>query len=77
MKLNSTAGKGRGFMDWLTSLHEAKPEAAEHDEGSPFLVEFFMVQGAGFQCMAYKDYDGKWHHAFNNKELPGLVHVLE
>jgi hypothetical protein len=77
MRLNSTAGKGRGFMDWLTSLHESLPAATEHDETSPFLVEFFMVEGIGFQCMAYRDFEGKWYHAFNNKELPGRVHVLE
>ena len=48
-------------MDWLTSLHESLPAATEHDETSPFLVEFFMVEGIGFQCMAYRDFEGKWY----------------
>jgi hypothetical protein len=64
-------------MDWLASLHESRAVADEYDGTSPFLVEFFMVQGVGFQCMAYRDFQGKWHHAFNNKELPGRVDVLE
>lgn len=77
MRLNSITGKRWGFMDWLASLHEPKTAAAEYDEASPFLVEFFMVEGVGFQCMAYRDFEGRWHHAFNNRELPGRVHVLE
>jgi hypothetical protein len=44
---------------------------------SPFVLEFFMVQGAGFQCMAYCNGDGKWHEAFNDRELPGAVRLLE
>jgi len=44
---------------------------------SPFVLEFFMVQGTGFICMAYKKDDGKWRGAFDNKELPGAVRVLE
>jgi hypothetical protein len=52
--------------------------AAEEREGnSPFITEFFMVQGAGFCCMAYKENDGKWHEAFNNEVLPGAIRVLE
>jgi hypothetical protein len=64
-------------MEWLIGRHEPKPVSGKHDETSPFLVEFFLVQGVGFQCMAYKDFDGKWHHAFNNKELPGRIRVLQ
>ena len=44
---------------------------------SPFVVEFFMVQGAGFQCMAYRNGDGKWREAFHDDELPGVIRVLE
>ena len=46
-------------------------------EPSPFIVEFFMVQGTGFRCMAYCDQDGKWRDAFNNDELFGAVTILE
>ena len=77
MRLNSIADKGLGLLDWLTNRHETGPAAEGHDETSPFLVEFFLVQGVGFRCMAYRDFEGKWHHAFNNKELPGTVRVLE
>jgi len=61
-------------MDCLSSRHE--PTAEARGAASPFLVEFFMVQVAGFRCMAYQDFKGKWHHAFNNIELPGTVRVL-
>ena len=55
------------------------PESQVEDssEASPFIIEFFMVQGAGFRCMAYRHRDGKWHGAFDNEELPGAVRVLE
>jgi hypothetical protein len=43
---------------------------------SPFVVEFFMVQGSGFRCMAYRNDDGKWHGAFDDEELPGAIRVL-
>jgi hypothetical protein len=51
--------------------------AAAKDATSPFLVEFFMVQGVGFQCMAYRNSDGKWRGAFDNRELPGAIRVLD
>jgi hypothetical protein len=44
---------------------------------SPFILEFFMVQGSGFRCMAYRNDDGKWRGAFDNEELPGAIRVLE
>jgi hypothetical protein len=51
--------------------------ATEQSRVSPFLLEFFLVQGAGFRCMAYRDQDGKWHSAFDHQELPGVICVLE
>ncbi len=47
------------------------------EESSPFIVEFFMVQGIGYRCMAYCDEDGKWRNAFNNGELYGDIRILE
>ena len=47
------------------------------DTRSPFIVEYFMVQGVGFRCMAYRNNDGKWRRAFDDRELPGAVRVLE
>jgi hypothetical protein len=44
---------------------------------SPFLVEFFMVQGAGFRCMAYQDDEGRWRRAFDNAELAGRISIFE
>jgi hypothetical protein len=68
-------GKCRGAISRLIAGHEA--QAAVKDAGSPFLVEFFMVQGAGFRCMAYRNSDGKWRGAFDNRELPGAIRILE
>jgi hypothetical protein len=59
------------------STWQRNRETEEEWGVSPFVLEFFMVQGAGFQCMAYRNGDGKWHEAFNNQELPGVVHLLE
>jgi hypothetical protein len=74
MLLRSTTGKCRGAIWRLIAGSDSK--AAVKDSGSPFLVEFFMVQGIGFQCMAYRNSDGKWRGAFDNRELPGAIRVL-
>jgi phage FluMu protein Com len=50
--------------------------AGDCDIGSPFVHEFFMVQGSGFRCMAYRNQDGKWRGAFDDEELPGAIRVL-
>lgn len=68
-------GKCRDALSRLIAGHKAALMADE--AASPFLVEFFMVQGVGFQCMAYRNSDGKWRGAFDNRELPGAIHVLE
>jgi hypothetical protein len=46
------------------------------DNVSPFVLEFFMVQGSGFRCMAYRNQEGKWRGAFDDEELPGAIRVL-
>jgi hypothetical protein len=71
----STTGKRQGVIRRLIQGNNSKVAIA--DAGSPFLVEFFMVQGIGFQCMAYRNSDGKWLGAFDNRELPGTVRVLD
>ncbi|HEX3628422.1 MAG TPA: hypothetical protein VH280_23690 [Verrucomicrobiae bacterium] len=50
--------------------------AGECDHVSPFVLEFFMVQGSGFRCMAYRNQDGKWRGAFDDEVLPGAIRVL-
>lgn len=74
MIAHSTMGKCRGAITRLIAGHKAGVMVKE--AASPFLVEFFMVQGAGFQCMAYRNSDGKWRGAFDNRELPGAIRVL-
>jgi hypothetical protein len=44
---------------------------------TPFIFEFFMVQGMGFRCMAYCDQAGCWRNALNNEELTGEIRILE
>jgi hypothetical protein len=64
----------------MVACENASPSANEpHSECgvSPFVLEFFMVQGMGFRCMAYRNGDGKWHEAFNDRELPDAIRVLE
>lgn len=50
---------------------------AQTAEISPFVIEFFMVEGLGFRCMAYRDNDGKWRDAFKHYELHGDIQILE
>jgi hypothetical protein len=53
------------------------PVVAGLTEDTPFIIEFYMVQGVGFRCAAYRDQDGKWRDAFNNEELFGEIQILE
>lgn len=75
MIARSTAGQCREVASRVAGLHNSEPTV--HDAASPFLVEFFMVQGMGFVCMAYRNSDGKWRGAFDNRELPGSIRILE
>jgi hypothetical protein len=54
-----------------------RPRPGYETEDSPFIIEFFLVQGIGFKCMAYLDPEGRWRRAFDNQELCGFIRVLE
>lgn len=62
----------------MNQTFKGSSEAANvtHQSDSPFIFEFFLVQGVNFRCMAYRDGTGKWRGAFNNMELPGFIRVL-
>jgi len=61
----------------MTRTCEPPTSAGESADGSPFLVEFYLVQGTGFRCMAYRDQQGTWRNAFSNDELFGDIQILE
>jgi hypothetical protein len=42
----------------------------------PFIIEFVMVEGINFKCMAYLDKNETWRNAYNNAELIEPVRVL-
>jgi hypothetical protein len=56
--------------------NEGPKPAEEKASASPFVREFFIVQCAGFWGMAYCNGDGKWHSAFDHRELPDDVQIL-
>lgn len=55
---------------------DAGPMTRGLNGDSPFVFEFFLVQGMNFCCMAYRDDHGKWRMAFSHTELPGNVRVV-
>ena len=63
----------------MTTNAMSKPdETAEvRSELSPFLIEFFLVRGPGYNCMGYLDGEGKWREAIHNGILPGPVRLME
>lgn len=61
----------------MVSQPESVTVAETFADKSPFVVEFFMVQGIGFRCMAYCDQDGKWRNALSHEELWGDICLLE
>lgn len=67
----------QSIADWISGCREPKSLPSDLNEPSPFLVEFFMVQGIGFKCMAYRNSEGKWRTAFDDIELPGTIRVVE
>jgi hypothetical protein len=60
-------------------MFECEPLVAveEPAQTSPFVLEFFLVEGHGFRCMAYCGADAKWHHAFNDEELRGDIRIVQ
>jgi hypothetical protein len=60
----------------MTTQIDLAPAFQKTAEG-PFVVEFFMVEGASFRCMAYRDQNGKWRNAFNHGELTGEIQFVE
>ena len=60
----------------LTRERDCQP-AIEKPTEYPFVLEFFMVAGAGFRGMAYRDKDGRWHNARTHEVLRGDIFVLE
>ena len=66
-------------MTHHTLSKQCEPESAASKTGelSPFVLEFFLVQGAGFRCMAYRDEEGTWRGAFNHEALAGEIYILE
>ena len=60
------------------SLASDGPKPAEAKESaSPFTREFFIVEYAGFRRMAYRNSDGKWRGAFDHRELPDDIRILD
>jgi len=50
--------------------------AAVKDSECPFIIEFVMVEGINFKCMAYQDKNETWRNAYNNAELIEPIRVL-
>jgi len=51
------------------------PPAAVPVVAAPILLEFFLVQGVGFRCLAYLDPAGCWRDALSNEELVGDIQI--
>lgn len=59
---------------------EPIPALKDENDAVPFILEHFkfcMVQGTGFKCMAYRDYDGALRRVFDHKALTGRIRILE
>lgn len=61
----------------ITPQFDPAKTATPPPEATSCLFEFFVVQGVGFQCVAYRDHDGRWRNASNNEELRGDISILE
>lgn len=61
----------------MTTECEPAAVAKRPTDALPALMEFVMVQGVGFRCIAYRDAEGRWRNAFNNEELFGEIRILE
>lgn len=64
-------------MNAMTQTIAGNAAITATSDPSPFLVEFFMVWGSGYKCMAYQDQDGKWRRAFDGQQLSGNVVIVE
>jgi len=43
----------------------------------PFIIQFFVVQGINFRCLACCGQQGTWHDAINQEELCGDIRIFE
>jgi hypothetical protein len=58
-------------------LESWSPDASRQPEPLPSFVKFFLVQGVGFRCTAYRDPQGKWREAYSGDELLGDIRIFE
>ena len=55
-----------------------KSDSTEQKENDlPPVGEEVLVQCSSFKCMAYRDGEGKWRDAFDGRELPNVVQIIE
>jgi hypothetical protein len=74
----STRSDPRTHRRSLFSRAASKNHHSPTVKGSecPFVVEFVMVEGINFVCMAYLDKNDVWRNAYNNVELLEPIRVL-
>jgi len=63
-------------MSQATQVARAERSECKTEE-SPFLAEFFVVEGPGYRCLAYHDGEGRWRKAFSHIVLPGKIRIIE
>ncbi len=55
-----------------------KQDSTEQKENDlPPVGQEVLVQCSSFKCMAYRDSEGKWRDAFDGRELPKVIQIIE
>lgn len=56
-------------------LNNDSTEQKEKD--LPPVGQEVLVQCSSFKCVGYRDSEGKWRDAFDGRELPKVIQIIE
>lgn len=57
--------------------HQTKGRSFESHKRMPLMGQQVVVQCEGFRCLAYLDVEGKWRSAYDGKELPRVLEIID
>jgi len=65
----------RRAAGYFRMLNNDSTEQKEKD--LPPVGQEVLVQCSSFKCVGYRDSEGKWRDAFDGRELPKVIQIIE
>lgn len=64
------------MSETMTTTSDRVFAAKQPNNAKSLVMQFLLVQGINFRCVAFCDQQGRWRDAFNREELFGDIHIL-